>query len=459
MDIAPFRGIHYCREKVDVQRVFSPPYDIISPEEQEELYRRDPYNVVRLVLGKIYETDDERNNRYTRAAETFRKWMEEGVLVQDGMPAIYIYEEEYTIHGQHRRMRGFMARSRIYDYEEGVVLRHEHTLKGPKIDRLNLMRACGANFSQIFMLYPDKEKRIDAVLDSEADSRPPDFEVRDKNGDWHRMWILTDTEKIKEIVGMMEPLSVYIADGHHRYETSRNYRNEMREKYPDHTGEEAFNFNLVQFNNLYSEDITILPTYRLMYDLDKATPEAVKNEAEESFDWETAPFSSRKDDEMGLEASDRLKRMDDGGKKAFALYFASDPEHYHLLTLKSLDIADRLSPDKHETLRYLDVSLLHDVLIKPVFGIDQSNLENHIHYTPSPSEAISSVRGEKYQVSAFLNPTKLVELKEVSEAFQNMPQKSTYFYPKQITGLVFNRIDTDEGGRGSGIKNSHTAPS
>ncbi len=446
MDIAPFRGIHYNKDRVDIQRVFSPPYDIISPEEQEELYRRDAHNVVRLVLGKMYDDDTEQNNRYTRAAETFRDWMSEEILVQDGRPAIYIYEEEYEIHGHHRRMRGFMARSRIYDYEEGVVLRHEHTLKGPKIDRLNLMRACGANFSQIFMLYPDREKRIDAVLDSEADSRPPDFEVQDDNGDWHRMWILTDTEKIKEIVGMMEPLSVYIADGHHRYETSKNYRNEMREKYPDYTGEEAFNFNLVQFNNLYSEDITILPTYRLMYGMEpeKASPESVRKMAEENFEWKAVRLSTNGPERMGLEISNRLADMDRNGKKTFALYFSSDPKEYHLLTLKSLDIADRISPDKHRSLRYLDVSLLHDVLIRPVFGIDQSNLEKHIHYTPSPSEAVSSVKEGGYQVSAFLNPTKLVELKEVSEAFQNMPQKSTYFYPKQITGLVFNRIDPDE---------------
>ncbi len=446
MDIAPFRGIHYNKEKVDIQRVFSPPYDIISPEEQEELYRRDPYNVVRLVLEKIHETDTEENNRYTRASATFRKWLEEGVLVQDKEPSIYIYEEEYTIHGQHRRMRGFMTRSRIYDYKEGVVLRHEQTLKGPKIDRLNLMRVCGANFSQIFMLYPDKEKKIDAIMDSEADSRPPDFEVRDKNGDWHRMWILSDKGKIRKIVQLMKPLSVYIADGHHRYETSRNYRNEMREKYPDHTGEEAFNFNLVQFNNLYSEDITILPTYRLIYGLrqEDTAPESIKRMAEEDFTWETVEFSSGNAKDMGLEVSERLAEMDTEGKKAFALYFLSDSGKYHLLTLKSLKIADRISPDKHRSLRYLDVSLLHDVLIKPVFGIDQSNLEKHIHYTPSPENAISSVREGRYQASAFLNPTKLVELKEVSEAFQNMPQKSTYFYPKQITGLVFNRIGPEE---------------
>jgi hypothetical protein len=220
----------------------------------------------------------------------------------------------------------------------------------------------------------------------------------------------------------------------------------MREKYPDYTGDEAFNFNLVQFNNLYSEDITILPTYRLLYDLDEAntTPEAVRSRAESNFLWETMDFSSVESERRGLEISEKLADMDRAGKKAFALYFASDSGRYHLLTLRSLDIADRISPDKHPSLRYLDVSLLHDALISPVFGVDQSNLEKHIHYTPSPEEAVSSVTDGRYQVSAFLNPTKLVELKEVSEAFQNMPQKSTYFYPKQITGLVFNRIDPDE---------------
>lgn len=446
MDIAPFRGIRYNREKVDIQRVFSPPYDIISPEEQEALYKRDPYNVVRLVLGRIYDEDTEENNRYTRAAETFQNWLKEGVLIQEDKPAIYIYEEEYEIHGHHRRMRGFFARSRIYDYDEGVVLRHEKTLKGPKEDRLKLMRATGANFSQIFMLYPDKEKIVDAVLDSEADLRPPDYEVMDSNGDWHRMWILRDREKIRKIVDTLKPMKAYIADGHHRYETSRVYRNEMRERYPDYTGDEAFNFNLVQFNNLYSEDITILPTYRLLYGLaeELTAPESVQKAVEEDFLWKSMEFLSNEPERMGVEISERLRKMEMDGKKAFALYFASHPERYYLLILKSLELADRVTPELHKSLRYLDVSLLHNTLIKPVFGIDQENLERHVDYTPSPSMAISSVKDGKYQVSAFLNPTKLVELKEVSEAFQNMPQKSTYFYPKQITGLVFNRIDPDE---------------
>lgn len=446
MDIAPFRGIRYNREKVDIQRVFSPPYDIISPEEQEALYRRDPYNVVRLVLGRMYDEDTEDNNRYTRAAETFQKWLKEGVLIQEDRPAIYIYEEEYEIHGHHRRMRGFFARSRIYDYDEGVVLRHEKTLKGPKEDRLKLMRATGANFSQIFMLYPDKEKRVDRVLDSEADSRPPDYEVVDDNGDCHRLWILTDMEKIRKIVDTLKPMKAYIADGHHRYETSRVYRNEMRERYPDYTGDEAFNFNLVQFNNLYSKDITILPTYRLLYDLDKdlSSPDSVQETVEESFSWASREFASDEPEQMGVEISERLAEMEREGKKAFALYFASTPERYYMLTLKSLEVADRVSPELHKSVRYLDVSMLHNILIKPAFGIDHGNLERHIDYTPSPSVAISSVKDGKYLVSAFLNPTKLVELKEVSEAFQNMPQKSTYFYPKQITGLVFNRIDPNE---------------
>ena len=425
VDIAAFKGITYNKEKVDINRVVAPPYDVISNEEQEELYRKSDYNIVRLILGKEYPDDSEENNRYIRAADFFREWMDKGVLTRSEENCIYVYEEDYSIKGEHKKMRGFIALLKLEDYGH-LVMRHEKTLSKPKEDRLKLMKNCNANFDQIFLLYLEPEKKIDGILDKNA-SKKPDYEVK-YNDVVHRLWTITRKDDIDEIVKTMKPKPLFIADGHHRYETALNYRNYMREKHSDFKGNELFNYMMVQFNNM-DKRLSILPTYRLIHSLPEMNIDEVLGKIKEFFDVEETNLPEKK----GKKIVGILKEKKN--KKVFALYH--DKKCY-ILTLKDISVMNK-SGRGSEILRKLDVSILHTLIIEKILGI--TDVEKHLKYTRNEDEAVKLVDEGKYQLSLFLNATALDELKAVSEANENMPQKSTYFYPKQLTGLVINVID------------------
>ncbi|MBA3043521.1 DUF1015 domain-containing protein, partial [archaeon] len=310
VEIAPFKGITYNKEKVDINRVVAPPYDIISKEEQEELYKKSEYNVVRLVLGKEYSADSEENNRYARAAGFFREWMDKGIFRKSEENCIYVYEEDYNIKGKSKKMRGFIALLKLEDYGHGVM-RHEKTLSKPKEDRLKLMKNCNANFDQIFLLYSEPEKKIDEILDKNA-SKKPDYEVK-YNDVVHRLWTISNGDDIDEIVKTMKPKPLFIADGHHRYETALNYRNYMREKHSDFKGNEFFNYMMVQFNNM-DERLSILPTYRLIHSIPEMNIDVMLGKIKEFFDVEKIDLPEKKSEKI----VDMLKEKKN--KKVFALY-------------------------------------------------------------------------------------------------------------------------------------------
>jgi len=426
VDIAPFKGITYNKKKVDVNKVVAPPYDVISKEEQEQLYRKSEYNIVRLILGKEYLDDTGENNRYTRAADFFHRWTDVKILVRSDKPSMYVYEEDYTINGKNKKMRGFIALLKLEGYETGKVKRHEKTLSKPKEDRLKLMKTCNANFDQIFLLYSDPEKKIDEILDRNA-KRKPDYEVK-YNDVVHRLWTITRKDDIDEIVKTMKPKPLFIADGHHRYETALNYRNYMREKHPDFSGDELFNYMMVQFNNM-DERLSILPTHRLIHSIPNLNIDRVLEKLKEFFDVEKITLPEKK----GEKIVDMLKKKKN--KKVFALYH--DKKCY-ILTLKDINLMNKFGAGSG-VLRKLDVSILHTLIIEKILGI--TDVEKHVKYTRDENEAVKLVDEGKYQLSLFLNATTLDELKAVSEANENMPQKSTYFYPKQLTGLVMNAIE------------------
>lgn len=426
VDIAAFKGITYNKEKVDINRVVAPPYDVISKAEQEELYKKSEYNIVRLILEKEYPDDNEENNRYTRAADFFRRWTDDGILVISNKPSMYVYDEIYTMNGKNKKMRGFIALLKLEGYETGKVRRHEKTLSKPKEDRLKLMKNCNANFDQIFLLYSDSEKKIDEILDKNAEGKP-DYEA--KYGDVvHRLWTVSSRGDIDEIVKTMKPKPLFIADGHHRYETALNYRNYMREKHPDFSGDELFNYMMVQFNNM-DERLSILPTYRLIHSISELNIDEMFEKIKKFFDVEKIALPEKK----GEKIVDILKEKKN--KKVFALYH--DKKCY-ILTLKDISVMSRFGRGS-EILSKLDVSILHTLIIEKILGI--TDVEKHLKYTRNEDEAVKLVDEGKYQLSLFLNATTLDELKAVSETNENMPQKSTYFYPKQITGLVMNVLD------------------
>src|SRR3990172_10623964 len=282
--IAPFRGILYNPNKIkDMSTVIAPPYDVISPEGQERLYQNSDYNIVRLDFGKEGPSDDQGHNKYTRAASEFKAWQENGILVRDEMPAIYIYEQDYRLKdGSIKTRKGFMALVRLEELDSGVILPHERTLSGPKTDRLNLTKATDANFSPIFSLYSDPEMKTSALLSGESKTLPI-VNVQGEDGANNRLWRVTDESIINGLIREISDKMIFIADGHHRYETALNYRNEMREKHPDYTGREGFYYTLMYFSNMDDEGLTVFPTHRLIYGVKDFDPSVFENRLSENF--------------------------------------------------------------------------------------------------------------------------------------------------------------------------------
>jgi len=443
--IIPFKGILYNKEKIrDMKDVVAPPYDVISPPEQEELYKRHENNVVRLILGKESDSDTPDNNRYTKAKDSFDSWQKNSILIKDAFPSIYVYSQEYhlgeTEGFEKKRRLGFIALSKLENFGEGKIHPHENTLAKPKEDRLKLMQHCNANFSSIFGLFSDPSKRIDSVL-KDYMRHSPLYDLVDDAGMRHTLWAIRDNKVIQIITGVMSDKQVFIADGHHRYETAINYRNEMREKLPNFTGEELYNYVMMYFTNTNSEGLSILPIHRLVSNLSNFDKKKIIKKAGEFFNIEK--LSLNESDEKTVKQK-LFSDMKERGKKEhiFGMYLGND--EYLLLTLKDEDVLDRLiTNSRHPSWKKLDVTILHTLLIEKVLGVSEKNLaeQKNITYTISEDEAIKDVKAGKYQIALFLNPTKIEEVKDVATAGEKMPQKSTFFYPKLITGLVMNKLE------------------
>ena len=438
--IAPFRGILYNPNKIkDMSTVIAPPYDVISPEGQERLYQNSDYNIVRLDFGKEGPSDDQGHNKYTRAASEFKAWQENGILIRDEMPAIYIYEQDYRLKdGSIKTRKGFMALVRLEELDSGVILPHERTLSGPKTDRLNLTRACGANFSPIFSLYSDPDKRTNKLLSGKTKNQPI-VDIQDENGISNRLWRVTDEKIISSLVAEISDKSIFIADGHHRYETALNYRNEMREKHPNYTGKEGFNFTLMYFSNMDDEGLTVFPTHRLIYGVKGFDPAGFEERLSEEFEIERFPQPFAEENRSRF-----LKSLGERGGEGHSFGVYSEGwDHAAVITLKDEEVMDSLVKDHSGAYRRLDVTILHTLIIENVLGISKESQERkeNIEYLQDEVEGLNRVKDGKRQILFVLNPTKVSEVEEVARAGDKMPQKSTYFYPKLLTGLVINMIE------------------
>ncbi|MCX6340177.1 MAG: DUF1015 domain-containing protein [Candidatus Aureabacteria bacterium] len=431
--IYPFRAFRYNQKKVpDIGAVFAEPYDKITPELQEKYYRRNPYNIVRFSKGKTTPRDDAQHNQYTRARDFLEKCIAEGILVRDEREALYIYDEEYPLPGAPARTRhGFIALGQLEEFGKGGVMPHERTLAGPKADRLNLMRATAAQSGLIFMLYSDPDNEVTAVLSRET-RRPPDIKASDDNGVIHRVWVVTDRSIQQKVMALMEGKTLFIADGHHRYETALNYRREMREKgVRCMPGNETYDNHLMAFVSMHDRGLTILPTHRLLFNL---TPAQIA-----SFPKELAKFFKT---ERCADLADLLRRMEmqNGADHRFGLYLG---DAFTLLTLKNeTDVAGLMRPDASDGWKRLDVSIIHAIL-EHLLGIDKKKLEEetNVAYERYADLAVKMVDEGKYQMAIFLNPTKARQVAKIAGNGERMPQKSTDFYPKLYTGLVINKLN------------------
>lgn len=421
-EIRPFRGLRFDPEKAGrIEDLVCPPYDIISEEQRLSYLQKNENNIIRLELPKGEDP-------YMQAGETLEEFLDKGILRQDSTESIYVYEETFTVGGVTRSFKGCIVRVKIEEFSKGIILPHEETLSKAKEDRFNLMKATDCNFSQVYSLYNDPEHDITKMLEK-CSSEAPLSELTDSEGVTHRLWAVTDENEISSICNAFADKKLYIADGHHRYETALNYRNYCRE---NGTAKESKDYIMMMLVDMEHPGLLVLPTHRIVRDLSDFDESAIIEKCGEYFDIEK--FSGKNTIEEKL--SDEYNK----GNKAFAFYCGKD--EYYILKLRDMTAVKKLLPDKSDSYCGLDVSVLHTLVLERIFGIDAENMAKQINltYVKKTEEALDSVDSGKDQCAFILNPTRVEEIRDVAAAGEKMPQKSTYFYPKLITGLVMNKF-------------------
>ena len=422
--IRPFRGLRYTKKAGDIASLACPPYDIVSEKERLSLLEENPYNMIRLELP---EGDDP----YAEAKAMLDRWAGDEILTHDEDEGIYIYEEEFLTridHGETKKLRGFICRVRLEDFSSKVILPHEETLSKAKEDRLKLMKSTFCNFSQIYSLYKDEGRVTGQRLDNLVSSAKPRYEFSDGLVT-HRMWVINDRLAIKAIADDFADRKLYIADGHHRYETALSFRNYLRESGTYCPGAGYVMMMLVDMEH---PGLEVFPTHRLIKGLENFDGERLIKDCGEYF------YTEERDDITEIEA--QLTELYRDNKKAFGYYGGGDS--WVLLTLKDESIMDKVLPERSEAGRKLDVAILHSLILEKLLGIDSENMAGglNLSYTRSAAEALDSVRNGGSQCAFIINPTKVSEIGAVADAGEKMPQKSTYFYPKIKTGLVMNDL-------------------
>ncbi len=436
-NIKPFKGIRYNPEKAgDIATLISQPYDRVRYGLQDKYYDMNDYNVVRMIKGKEFESDHNGGNVYTRAQAFLSEWLAKGVLKYEDKPAIYVYHQEFELNGQKVTRKAMIAALELAKFEEGIVLPHERTHDGPKMDRLNLTRATEAYYGNIFILYPDAENKVDTLLD-QAVQRDPDIDVTElfEKDVRQKMWVVTDEEVLKAVQAEMAPKTgLIIADGHHRYETAIAYREEMRAKFPDAPANAAFNYLMVALVSTSNPGLTILPTHRLIFDYEKMDTEAILAKADEYFKIE------KLDDRAELEA--RMASVL-GQKGCYGLVTNSG---VYALELKADSVMDTLSPERADVWRALDASILHKLLLEHILGISAEKIDakEGIEYLREPDLGYERVAEDKNAYLFILNATRMEQISACTEVDEKMPQKSTDFYPKIVTGLAILDVGSEE---------------
>ncbi|MBI2902740.1 MAG: DUF1015 domain-containing protein [Candidatus Methylomirabilis oxyfera] len=445
--IAPFRGLRYNPELVkDLSLVVAPPYDVISPESQQAFHALHRQNVIRLILGEVCEGDDTERNRYRRAGDYFRRWQAEKVLVRDPAPAIYLYQQIFQAPGgRELARRGLIALVRLEEFGGRTVFPHERTMAAAKEDRLRLMQSCHANLSPIFGIYPGSLLEVDRLFISEEEREAP-IDLRDRDGIRHRVWTLEDGAKINAVRDAFESTPIFIADGHHRYETALAFRDLMRAKdRGDPSAKETRPYNYIMMTLVSAGDpgLIILPIHRLLRQLPGAGLDAYVSQVSQQFRVERVPLPI--DPEAGASVILGRLQATRSGRHRFGLYVGG--ESAYVLTLADERIVEaEVAEGNPAAYKRLDVTILHALLIDgPLRRQGQAILpDDALVYTHDAVEAIRMVQHGGWGAAFFLNPTKIAEVQAVAGAGLRMPPKSTFFYPKLLTGLVIHPILLDE---------------
>ncbi|MCA9173034.1 MAG: DUF1015 domain-containing protein [Planctomycetales bacterium] len=429
-DIQAFRGVRYDLAHVGaLSDVIAPPYDVISPELQEELYKRHPANVIRLILNRDEPGDDE-NAKYDRASRFLRSWQREGVLMEEAAPALYVYHQEFETGGEKFIRKGFMCRVRLEPFGEGKIYPHEETHAAAKADRLKLINACGANLSQIFGLYPDEDNQVQQRLEDAIIEVAP-LEAVDHLGVVHRIWPVTDLAVITDVCALIADKPMFVADGHHRYETACNYRAQQGEI----DSENPANFVLTMCVGMNDPGMIVLPTHRLFRGMPSMTAEQLIEKIGGCFDAKVAGEGADLAETIWstIENADRQENL--------ALYTAAD-ERWVTATLNAAgrqrmaEVAATQSGDWQG----LGVAILHRLLVETLLGATELPKPKYVHLVEELVDALHGDDSCEFQLAALVMPATLDHIRAISEHGERMPAKSTYFYPKLLSGLVFNRV-------------------
>ena len=420
-EISPFSGLRYNQEIVgDVASVICPPYDVISSEEQRAYYEKSEYNAIRLEHGMALPEDTKANDKHSRASATFNQWLKDQVLTVDHVPSLYIHEHTFTYQNIRKRRLGFMACVRLEPWENKIIFPHENTVPGIKSDRLDLMRACAANFSPLLGLYEDAGQKVTKLLNSQASRKPAiDFTEADEA---HKLWVANEPEFVQRVSHFLASKPIYIADGHHRYETALAYRDERRQE--NSSDNEAFNFVMMSLVSFSDPGLIVLPVHRLVNNLSSKAMNQFRDNLETFFEVESAPLGeSGLPETMG--AITRILGLEAGSVIA--------------LKPRQPSSLKEMMPGGHsEAYKRLDFSIVQHLVIDKLTALDKSS---SVAYTPNKLQALQMVESGEYQLAFLLNPITVTIIKAIADANDKMPGKSTFFYPKLPTGLVINRLE------------------
>ncbi len=445
VDIAPFVATRYGHQYDDeLSDLVTPPYDVIDKKLQQDLYDRHPHNLVRIDFAKPEPEDSEFENQYAHAGAIWQEWKKQGVLVEEPRKAFYVYEQEFDIPGIGRRVRrGFFAAVRLQDFSEGGIRAHEQTFAGPKADRFRLMRATHTNMSPIFCLFDDPQKESNDLLAEGIKGLKP--VLAEMDGITHRLWSVTKPNVVQGLVKALEDKTLFIADGHHRYETSLAYRDEMRERLGARNGHASFDYAMIYLNNIHDDGLVVLPTHRI---LSKETVLGV--DMQETIDDIGEYFKLTPIEVDGGKLEDEATRVTtmlaEAGERAMSFVLLMPKGKAWLAELKpDVDLSELIDDDDvPPAVRKLDVTILHRYLInRAVLGNPEIELDHEdVHYVKEASEVLQCMRTCRYGVAFLLNPTKVEQVCEVAREGLRMPHKSTFFYPKLLTGMVMRDLNS-----------------
>ncbi|MFH2220505.1 MAG: DUF1015 domain-containing protein [Pseudomonadota bacterium] len=439
-NIIPFRGVFYNPEKIqNLSDVVAPPFDVISKEAQHRFHENHPHNIVRLTLGMKTENDTTDNNCFTRAADCFNSWLSENILVRDKTPAIYLSSLEFSFENRTLIRCGLIALIGLVPFSEGIVLPHEKTFTNVKSERLQLIKACRANFSTIFSMYSDKENSVLDTLKGAVLSRKPVIDFIDHSGHRHVLWRITDAAVHRNVSEAMREKKIYIADGHHRYETALNYREYLSKTDPGFSPDHPANAVMMYLCGMEDPGLIILPAHRMFDEVDASARADLIPRAAEYFDIAKFPFNGNGRDKACSEFISALKSNTQ--TNCLGIFMKDRPEFY-MLKLKPGVMERMFGGELPKSLIDIDVTILDRLILMEILGFDKNRLDNEklIAYSSVAEEAIDAIAAGKHDISFILNPTRIDQVRRVAEAGLIMPNKATYFYPKVITGHIMNKL-------------------